>query len=176
VLQPRSKPEEIRAALGTTESVRLLAVTDENDTWAIGEHLVAKFPRSSEYAEKVPLELALYPLVRERLGALVPEIADRGESDGIPFVVYERALGHQGQAMDGTVAPLGVGLAVALGIILASLHSITAGDARTVGAMNRKVWLDEVRLAPETIAAVSDIIGERTLLAFLEAKYIALSA
>jgi aminoglycoside phosphotransferase (APT) family kinase protein len=170
VLQPRSKPDEIRAALGTTDHVRLLAVTDENDTWAIGDHLVAKFPRSPECAEKVPFELALYPLVRERLGALVPEIIDRGEFDGLPFVIYERARGLQGQSMDGTVVRPGLGLATDLGEILASLHSITVADARKVGAMDRRVWLDELRLAPETIAVATDIVGERALLAFLEAK------
>lgn len=169
MLQPRATPEEIRAALGTTDDVRLLLASNDFDTWAVGDDRVAKFPRSAEHAEKVPFELALYPLIRDRLGELVPAIVDRGESEGIPFVVYERARGTQGQTMNGVAIQPGAGLAADLGRILGSLHSITVGEARNVGARDRRVWFDEVRLAPETVEVVSDVIGERVLLAFLEA-------
>jgi Phosphotransferase enzyme family len=169
VLAPRSTPDEIRAALRTTDDVRLLAVTDENDTWAVGEDRIAKFPRGPEFAAKVPSEIALYPLVRERLGDLVPRLLGHEETDRATFLVLERAQGQQGQTMDGVAVEPGEGLATDLGEILTTLHSITADEAIEAGAMRRELWFERVELAPETIERVGEIVGHDRLQAFLDA-------
>ena len=59
---------DVQILLGTDEPAHLLLDGEEFETWAIGEDLVAKFPRTAVDAAKVPMEAAVHPLLRRLLG------------------------------------------------------------------------------------------------------------
>ena len=168
---PFAPPELVRALLGTDLPLRLLLTTDEFDTWALGEDLVAKLPRNEEHAWKVASELALHGLLREQLGDLVPAIRRVGEPAGgfpFPFLVYDRARGVQGQGNDGATIEPGPGLAARAARFLAALHAISAEVAYAHKAGDREVWFEAPTLSAATVERVSSIAGD-AVRRFLEA-------
>ena len=93
----------MRALLETDGPVERMFLNDEFEVWAVGDDLVAKFPRTEIDAAKVPVEAALHPTIRGLLGDVVPAIRMVGTMGdaGRRFIVHERATGSQGQTVDG---------------------------------------------------------------------------
>ncbi|MGE5226222.1 MAG: phosphotransferase family protein [Planctomycetaceae bacterium] len=178
-MQPPFAPhEQVRSLLGTDLPIRLLLATDEFDTWAVGDDLVAKLPRNEAHAWKVASELALHDLLRERLGDLVPAIRRVGEpSEGFPFpfLVFDRARGLQGQDNDGATIEPGPGLVASAARFLAALHAISPEDAYAHEAGDREVWFETPALSVATVERVSAVAGDG-LRRFLEAPPPAASA
>jgi aminoglycoside phosphotransferase (APT) family kinase protein len=163
MLPPLTSPEQVRSLLGTDLPLGLLLATDEFDTWAVGDELVAKLPRNEVHAWKVASELALHGLLRERLGDLVPAIRRAGEpAEGFPFpfLVYDRARGLQGQDNDGATISPGPGLAASAARFLAALHAIAPEVAYAHEAGDREVWFETPALSPATVERVSAIAGD----------------
>ncbi len=156
-------PRDVQLLLHTDAAAHLLFSGEEFDTWAIGDDLVVKFPRTAVDAAKVPVEAAVEPLLRERLGHLVPAIRMLGELDdgsGFPFIVHERARGIQGQTNDGTTIVPTRGLAEHAGSILATLHSITAEEAFALGVGERPTSFDVPNIDAASMTAVTAIVGD----------------
>jgi aminoglycoside phosphotransferase (APT) family kinase protein len=154
---------DVQLLLHTDEPAHLLLSGEEFDTWAVGEELVVKFPRTAVDAEKVSVEAAVHPLLRERLGHLVPAIRLIGELEdgsGFPFIVHERAMGVQGQTIDGLSIVPDPGLAEHVGSVFARLHEITADEAFALGLGERPVTFDVPTIEPATLEAVAGIVGE----------------
>jgi aminoglycoside phosphotransferase (APT) family kinase protein len=154
---------EVQLLLHTDEPAHLLLSGEEFDTWAIGDDLIAKFPRTAVDAEKVSIEAAVHPLLRDRLGHLVPAIRLIGELEdgsGFPFIVHERAPGVQGQTLDGVSVVPGPGLAEHTGSIFATLHQITADEAFAIGLGERPIAFDVPTIERATLAAVEDLVGD----------------
>jgi aminoglycoside phosphotransferase (APT) family kinase protein len=153
---------DVRAYLDTDLDLRLLLLGDEFETWAVGDDLIAKFPRRREDAAKVPVEVALHPTLRRLLGDLVPPIRAVGEMHppGSRFIVHERALGTQGQTDDGETIRPGSGLAADVGRALASLHGVDAATAFELGAGERGVTYSLPQLTEATLAMAIEIAGD----------------
>src|SRR5262245_28588348 len=142
--------------------VGLMNVNREFEVWAIGDDLVAKFPRTEVDAAKVPIEEAMHPTVRALLGDVVPAIRRTGTMDPSDrrFIVHERAKGLQGQTSGGvTIAPAD-GLAEDVGSLFGALHRIEAREALDLGAGTRAVRFEIQDLSDETIAATTAIVGD----------------
>src|SRR5690242_3258429 len=127
--------------LDTDALLERMFLNEEFDVWAVGDGLVAKFPRTDIDAAKVPVEERLHQMLRRVLGDVVPAIRMTGtmRSTDRRFIVHERAAGTQGQTADGvTIAPAG-GLADHVGALLGTLHQIGANEAYALGAGTRTV-------------------------------------
>jgi aminoglycoside phosphotransferase (APT) family kinase protein len=153
---------DVRALLDTDASVERMFLNDEFDVWAVGEDLVAKFPRTEIDAEKVPVEEALHPALRRLLGDVVPAIRLVGtmDHDDRRFIVHERATGRQGQTVEGVTVTPADGLADDVGRIFGALHRIGADDAHDLGAGARTVPHEMQPLSEATVAATADIAGD----------------
>ena len=152
----------MRVLVGTEASVERMFLNAEFDVWAIGEDLVAKFPRTDIDAAKLPIEQALFPTLRRLLGDVVPAMRMSGtmHQDGRPFVVHDRASGRQGQTVAGvTIAPTD-GLADDVGRLLGALHTIGADEAHRVGAGTRTVPFEIQPLREAAIAEMTAIVGD----------------
>lgn len=168
--QPRSTPQQIQEFVPDAWPISLLLASDEFDTWAVGEDRIVKVARTAEDAEKVAFEATLHPLIRLRLGDLVPRVLGHGVIEGAPAILFERARGRQGQTMeDGAVITPGKGLAADVGGTLAALHAIDAGSAREFGARDRAVAFEPLDLAPRTVRRVEELAGSAAIEAFLSA-------
>jgi len=139
---------------------------EEHDTWAAGD-LVVKFPRSSHDAEKIAREQQLHPLVRERLGELVPEVVDVGQATTefpFPVIAYARARGRQGQTLEGPIIRpkpwARTKLAGEVAAALTRLHTIPVRKARAAGATTHKVDLRGVDASEEAIARARRTAGD----------------
>jgi aminoglycoside phosphotransferase (APT) family kinase protein len=159
---------DVRTILDTDLPVHRLLLGDEFETWAIGDDLVAKFPRTEYDAAKVPMEEAVHPLLRQPLGDLVPAIRAIGEMTpgGFRYIVHERASGIQGQTGDGVSIGPAAGLADDVGRALARLHSVDAASVFALGLGEHRVAFEVPDLDERTIGIATDIIGDR-LAAFL---------
>jgi aminoglycoside phosphotransferase (APT) family kinase protein len=153
---------DVRALLDADASVERMFLNDEFDVWAVGEDLVAKFPRTEIDAAKVPLEETLYPTLRRLLGDVVPEIRMVGTMDGSDrrFIVHERATGRQGQTIDGVTISPADGLAGQLGALLRTLHEVDARQAFELGIGERPLSFERPTLSEGTIATTTDIVGD----------------
>jgi aminoglycoside phosphotransferase (APT) family kinase protein len=154
---------DVQILLGMDEPAHLLLRSEEFETWAIGEDLVAKFPRTAVNAEKVPTEAAVHPLLRRLLGHVVPAIRMVGELDdgsGFPVIVHERAGGVQGQTNEGDTIVQGPGLAEHVGSILATLHEVPAREAFALGLGERSVAFDTPVIEDATLERVTAIVGD----------------
>src|SRR6478735_8272286 len=116
----------VRALLETDGPVERMFLNDEFEVWAVGDDLVAKFPRTEIDAAKVPVEAALHPTIGGLLGDVVPAIRMVGTMDdaGRRFIVHERATGVQGQPIDGVLTGAADGLAEDIGRLLGALHEV----------------------------------------------------
>ena len=153
---------DVRALLDADASVERMFLNDEFDVWAVGEDLVAKFPRTEIDAAKVPLEETLYPTLRRLLGDVVPEIRMVGTMDGSDrrFIVHERATGRQGQTIDGVTISPADGLAGQLRALLRTLHEVDARQAFELGIGERPLSFERPTLSEGTIATTTDIVGD----------------
>ena len=152
----------MRALLDTDASVARMFLNDEFDVWAVGEDLVAKFPRTEIDAAKVPLEEALHPTLRRLLGDVVPAIRMVGttDHDDRPFIVHERATGLQGQTVDGVTISPADGLAGHLGALLRTLHQVDARQVVDLGIGERRLPFELPPLSEGTIATTTEIVGD----------------
>ena len=153
---------DVRALLTMDVPVARMFLGDEFDVWAVGSDLVAKFPRTEIDAAKVPVEEALHPTVRERLGDVVPAIRMAGPmGDGARrFIVHARATGRQGQTIDGVTITGTDALAADIGVLFGSLHSIGAREASDRGAGTRTISYDVQHLSDSTTARTAEIAGD----------------
>ena len=103
-------------------------LNDEFDVWAVGDDLVAKFPRTDVDAAKVVVEEALHPTLRRLLGDVVPPIPGRLERWTVraAVLVHERAGGDQGQTVEGITITPADGLAEHIGALLGAVHQVGA--------------------------------------------------
>jgi len=87
----------VRALLETDGPVERMFLNDEFEVWAVGDDLVAKFPRTEIDAAKVPVEAALHPTIRGLLGDVVPAIRMVGtmEDAARRFIVQSVRPGHR---------------------------------------------------------------------------------
>jgi aminoglycoside phosphotransferase (APT) family kinase protein len=152
----------VLALLDTDAPVERMFLNDEFDVWAVGENLVAKFPRTEIDAAKVPVEEALHPEVRRLLGDVVPAIRLIGtmDHDDRRFIVHERATGRQGQTIAGVTITPASGLADDVGRILGALHRLGADAARDLGAGTRALPSEMQPLRDATVPATTDIAGD----------------
>jgi aminoglycoside phosphotransferase (APT) family kinase protein len=153
---------DVLAILSTDEPVARMFLNDEFDVWAVGDDLVAKFPRTDVDAAKVTVEEALHPTLRRLLGDVVPPIRTVGSIDGSGrrFIAHQRASGHQGQTVEGdTIAP-GDGLAEHVGALLGTLHQIGAPEAFELGAGERPLSFEVPELRDATVTATTEIAGD----------------
>jgi aminoglycoside phosphotransferase (APT) family kinase protein len=153
---------DVRAILATDAPVARMFLNDEFDVWAVGDDLVAKFPRTDVDAAKIDVEEALHPTLRRLLGDVVLPIHRVGSMDGSGrrFIVHERASGHQGQTVEGiTIAP-GDGLAEHVGALLGTVHQVAAHEAFELGAGERPLSFAVPDLSDATVAATTEIAGE----------------
>jgi aminoglycoside phosphotransferase (APT) family kinase protein len=153
---------DVRLLVGTDASVERMFLNAEFDVWAIGDDLVAKFPRTEVDAAKLPVEQALHPMLRGLLGDVVPAVRMVGatDRDGRPFIVHDRARGRQGQTIAGvTVAP-NDRLAVDVGRLFGALHTIDADEARGLGAGTRAAPFEIQPLHEAAIARTTAIVGD----------------
>jgi len=147
----------VRALLHTDASVERMFLNDEFDVWAVGEDLVAKFPRTEIDAAKVPVEEALHPTLRRLLGDVVPEIrliGSMGDTDR-RFIVHKRANGRQGQTIDGVTISPADGLARHLGTLFRTLHEVDVRGVCELGIGERHLSFDLPPLSEETIATTT---------------------
>jgi aminoglycoside phosphotransferase (APT) family kinase protein len=153
---------DVRALLHTDASVERMFLNDEFDVWAVGEDLVAKFPRTEIDAAKVPVEEALHPTLRRLLGDVVPEIrliGSMGDTDR-RFIVHKRANGRQGQTIDGVTISPADGLARHLGTLFRTLHEVDVRGVCEFGIGERHLSFDLPPLSEETIATTTGIAGD----------------
>jgi aminoglycoside phosphotransferase (APT) family kinase protein len=153
---------DVRELLDTDGPLQRMFLNDEFDVWAVGDDLVAKFPRSEIDAAKIASEEAIHPTLRRLLGDVVPPIrmAKQAGEGGPPFIVHARASGSQGQRIDGaTVAP-GDGLAQHVGSLFEALHGVDGCAARELGTGERTLSFQVPELSPATLAATTDIAGD----------------
>jgi aminoglycoside phosphotransferase (APT) family kinase protein len=153
---------DVRALVDTDAAVERLFLNAEFDVWAVGDDLVAKFPRTDVDAAKIPVEQALHRTIRGSLGDVVPDIRMTGTMDpgDRPFIVHERAAGRQGQTIDGlTIVPT-EGLADEVGRLFGALHTIGAGDAYALGAGTRTVAFEIQPLHEDSVAQMTAIAGD----------------
>jgi aminoglycoside phosphotransferase (APT) family kinase protein len=150
----------VRELLDIDAPLHRMFLNDEFDVWAIGDGLVAKFPRTEIDAAKVPVETSLHPRLRGLLGDVVPAIRMTGTmaASGHRFIVHERATGTQGQTVDGvTIAPAR-GLADHIGMLLGTLHQVGSDEA--LGAGTRTVSFEVQSLGDATVSAMTQIAGD----------------
>ena len=140
--------------------IELQHVNEEFDVWAIGSDRIAKVPRTPTDEAKVATEIALYPLITDALGSRVPRILDAVEQDGRSILVYERAVGTQGQTIDGHTIEPDPTLASSLGEVLGSLHQIDEATAHEAGAGDRTVTLQPPGLGSRTLELVRQLVGD----------------
>ena len=161
----------VAGILGEPErAVRLLLAGDEFDTWRVDDRLVVKFPRSEEHAAKVSVEIALHPLLRDRLGALVPGLGLIGGPDHrfpFPFVGFEPATGVQGQTLDGRTVTPGPGLAADVAAALRRLHEVDEATALAAGAGLRPLRWEAPALDRRSLERIAGLPVPDAL-AFLE--------
>ncbi len=146
---------------------KLLLAGEEFDTWALGDAVV-KFPKDAEHAAKLETERAIYPLLTERLGGIVPAIrASSGPTGDFPFplMAFERAAGRQGQTSDGPILqpkPWGrTALARELAAALSALHATPLTKAKAAGARPRPLTIDAgVEAGDGAIQWASRVAGE----------------
>jgi hypothetical protein len=153
---------DVVSILATDAFVARMFLNDEFEVWAVGDDLVAKFPRTDVDAAKVEVEEALHPTLRRVLGDVMPAIRRVGSIDGSDrrFIVHERASGDQGQTVDGgTIAP-GDGLADHVGALLGTLHEVGAGEAFELGAGERPLSFEVPKVSDATVAATTEIAGD----------------
>jgi aminoglycoside phosphotransferase (APT) family kinase protein len=153
---------DVLSILATDRPVARMFLNDEFDVWAVGDELVAKFPRTDIDAAKVVVEEALHPTLRRLLGDAVPPIRTVGamDSSGRRFVMHERASGDQGQTIEGITITPADGLAEHVGAILSALHRMGGSQASELGAGERRVSFVVPDLSDATVAAVTQIAGE----------------
>ena len=153
---------DVRAILAIDEPVARMFLSDEFDVWAVGDELVAKFPRTDVDAAKVTVEEVLHPTLGRLLGDAVPPIRTVGamDSSGRRFVMHERASGDQGQTVEGiTIAPAD-GLAEHVGALLGSLHQVDKQEASELGAGERPLSFVVPDLSDATVAATTEMVGD----------------
>ena len=153
---------DVHRLLGTDLPVHRLVLGEEFDVWALGADLIAKFSRTPYDADKVPLEHAVHPLLRELLGPVVPDVHSVGEMDepGLRFIVQERATGIQGQGADGVTVTAGDGLAEHVGWLLGRLHTVEAEEVFALGLGERVVSFQFPDLDETVTHAVEEVIGD----------------
>ena len=152
---------DVRALLGTEVPVHRMFL-GEFDTWAIGDDLVAKFPRTAYDAAKVPLEVAVHPILRELLGDVVPAIRSTGRMrDGSAYVVHERARGTQGQTDGGSSITPGEELAADVGVLLGRIHAVDAATASGWRLGERQVSYETPNLGDHALSFAARTLGER---------------
>ena len=151
----------VRALLETDGPVERMFLNDEFEVWAVGDDLVAKFPRTEIDAAKVPVEAALHPTIRGLLGDVVPAIRMVGTMEGAArrFIVQERATGSQGQTVDGVTVSPGEGLPVHIGSLFGALHRVSGSRARELGAGERTLSFAVPPISDEALAATTEIAG-----------------
>jgi aminoglycoside phosphotransferase (APT) family kinase protein len=154
---------DVRTLLATQLPLRRLFLGDEFDVWAVGDELIAKFSRTEYDGAKVPLEVAVHPLLRELLGSVVPAIHSSGEMDepGFRFIVHERANGTQAQTDDGVAIEPGRGLAENIGRLLAKIHVVDAEAVFALGLGERAVSFEAPHLEERTIEIATRIVGSQ---------------
>ncbi len=153
---------DVRAILAIDRPVTRMFLNDEFDVWAVGDELVAKFPRTDVDAAKVAVEEALHPRLRGLLGDAVPPIRTVGamDSSGRGFVVRERASGHQGQTVEGITITPAEGLAEHVGALLGALHQVGGSQAFDLGAGERRISFVVPVLSEATVVATTEIAGD----------------
>lgn len=153
---------DARALLDTAAPVHRMFLNEEFDVWAIGDDLVAKFPRTDIDAAKVPIEGALHQTLRRVLGDVVPRIRMTGTMDagGRRFIVHERANGTQGQTIDGVTIPPADGLAGHIGALLGTLHQVSADEAFALDAGERELSFQMQGLSDAAVGATTEIAGD----------------
>jgi aminoglycoside phosphotransferase (APT) family kinase protein len=153
---------DVRGLLATDAALHRMFLNDEFEVWAVGEDLVAKFPRTEIDASKVPIEEALHPTLRRLLGDVVPAIRMVGTADGGDrrFIVHDRATGRQGQTDEGVTVAAGAGLAADVGRIFGTLHRVDAAVAHDLGAGTREVSYEMKPLSDATVTKASEIGGD----------------
>jgi aminoglycoside phosphotransferase (APT) family kinase protein len=149
----------VRALLDTDGPVERMFLNDEFEVWAVGDDLVAKFPRTKIDAAKVPVEAALHPTIRGLLGDVVPAIRMLGTMGdaGRRFIVQERATGSQGQTVEGVTVSPGDGLSVHIGSLFGALHRVSGSRARELGAGERTLSFAVPPISDEALAATTEI-------------------
>jgi len=154
--------DDVRALLDTDDSVERMFLNDEFDVWAVGDRLVAKFPRTEVDAAKVPLEEGVHATLRRLLGDVVPPIQMVGTMDRTDrrFIVHERATGVQGQTIDGVTIRPADGLVEHLGTLFRSLHQVPAAEAFALGVGERHLSFTVPSLAEDTVEATGEIVGD----------------
>jgi aminoglycoside phosphotransferase (APT) family kinase protein len=153
---------DVLSILATDRPVARMFLNDEFDVWAVGDDLVAKFPRTDIDAAKVVVEEALHPTLRRLLGDVVPPIHRVGSihGSGRRFIVHERAGGDQGQTVEGiTIAPED-GLADHIGALLGTVHQVGAPEAFELGVGTRPLSFEAPELRDTTVAATTEIAGD----------------
>jgi aminoglycoside phosphotransferase (APT) family kinase protein len=153
---------DVVSILATDAPVARMFLNDEFDVWAVGDDLVAKFPRTDIDAAKVDVEEALHPTMRRLLGDVVPRIRRVGSIDGSErrFIVHERATGEQGQTIEGTTIAPGDGLADHIGALLGTLHEVGAREAFELGAGERPLSFEVTELSDASVTATTEIAGD----------------
>jgi len=153
---------DVRASIDIDAAVERMFLNAEFDVWAIGDDLVAKFPRSDIVAAKLPVEQALHPTLRGLLGDVVPAIGMSGtiDQDGRPFIVHERAGGRQGQTIAGDTIEPADDLAEDVGHLFEALHTIDADEAYSLGAGTRVVAFEVRPLREAAVAETTAIVGD----------------
>jgi aminoglycoside phosphotransferase (APT) family kinase protein len=153
---------DVRALLDTTLPVEPVFLGEEFETWAVGDDLVAKFSRTEYDGAKVPLEVAVHPLLRELLGEIVPAIRSSGDMDesGFRFIVHERASGTQGQTQDGVTIRVSDGLAEDIGRLLGRLHTVEAATVSALGLGERRVSYELPVMDERVMREVTDVLGD----------------
>jgi aminoglycoside phosphotransferase (APT) family kinase protein len=152
---------DVRALLHTDAPVERLFLNAEFDVWAIGDDLVAKFPRTDIDAAKIFVEEALHPTICGLLGDVVPAIRIVGtmDAEGRPFIVHERASGRQGQTLPGVTIEPAHGLPDDVGRLFAALHVVDADEALSLGAGTRRIAFEVQPLHEAAIARMTAIVG-----------------
>jgi aminoglycoside phosphotransferase (APT) family kinase protein len=155
-LPDTTRPEVVRAILRSDADLDLLLAGEGFDTWAVGDTLVVKFPKTEADARKLEIELATHPVMNERLGAIVPEIRMVGDPDErFPWIHlgFAPACGRQAQSMDGTTIVGSLELADDLGRLLSRLHDTDVERARACGVGGRRI--------PSSVPEPSDATVDR---------------
>jgi aminoglycoside phosphotransferase (APT) family kinase protein len=151
----------------TTPRPRLLFAGEEFDTWGAGD-VVMKFPRSERDARRLSIEIAVHPLIAERLGKLVPAIvgvAEPSERFPFPSVAYTSARGRQGQTIEGPIIQpkpwARTTLARELAEALTRLHTTPMRSVKAAGVEVRPVVLDpQVDVGEDAIAWARRVAGD----------------
>jgi aminoglycoside phosphotransferase (APT) family kinase protein len=165
---PRISPDEIRALLHLPEPPRLILVSDEFDTWAIGTEEVLKVARSPEHGAKLIAEHRTHDLLHSALGPLVPRVLDHGDLLDSTFTLYEVAVGVHGQTNEGVTVQPGSSLAENVGRAFARLHAVPVVDARARGMVDRDPTVMAIELPQRTLDTCGAIVGRKVLGTFVE--------